>query len=70
MTAIKLNDAAVISFGGEVLEYSPDWRIHITQLEKFELVKGRKGKHTLSIESIFSDDDKEVKEVDENAVPR
>jgi len=67
MTTIKLSDAAILSFDGEVLEFFPNWRIHIAQLKKFELVTDRGGKHILSIASIFSGKDVAV---DENMIPK
>ncbi len=67
MTTLKISEAGIIKFDGEVLEVFPQWRIHIAQLSKFELAVERNGKHTLSIASIFSGKDMPV---DENEVPK
>ena len=67
MTTIKISDGAILKFDGEILEVFPNWRIHIAQLSKFELVTDHSGRHTLSIASLVSGKDMQV---DENAAPK
>ena len=66
MTTIKISDAAILKFDGEVLDIFPHQRIHVSQL-KIELAADRHGKHTLNVGDIFSSKDISV---DENAVQK